>query len=117
MNLTLTEKWRAVEEMANFGREMIERRRKRREPYIDPNTEKLVPGRAVVKEERPESEAGPELQHRIQASSLCGPRGFQAVSLAKRMLDPANSASIPTSTLEKRFPPGWIIHVPLDGFV
>jgi hypothetical protein len=60
MKLTLTEKWRAVEEMADFGREMIERRRKRGLPYIDPYTEKLVPGSAVVKEEPPECAEAPE---------------------------------------------------------
>ena len=53
MRLTLTEKWSAVEEMADFGREMIERRRKQGLPYIDPYTGKLVPGTAVVREEPP----------------------------------------------------------------
>ena len=53
MKLTLSEKWRAVEEMADLGREVIERRRKRGLPYVDPYTGKRV-ARAVVREEPPE---------------------------------------------------------------
>ncbi len=60
MKLTLTEKWRDVEEMADFGREMIERRRKRGLPYIDPYTGKLVPGSAIVQEEPPGTGETPE---------------------------------------------------------
>jgi hypothetical protein len=59
MKLTLTEKWRAVEEMADFGRAMIERRRQRGLPYIDPDTGERVCG-ALVREEPPKPEAGHE---------------------------------------------------------
>jgi hypothetical protein len=55
MKLTLTEKWRAVEEMADFGREMIEDRREKGLPYIDPYTGERVPGKLVIREDSPES--------------------------------------------------------------
>lgn len=42
MKLTLTEKWQAVEEMADLARSMLERRRKRGLPYIDPYTGERV---------------------------------------------------------------------------
>jgi len=51
MKLSLTEKWRAVEEMADLARATIDRKRKQGQPYIDPYTGKLVRGSAVVKEE------------------------------------------------------------------
>ena len=47
MKLSLTEKWSAVEEMADFGRATIERRRRLGLPYIDPYTGERVPGTAV----------------------------------------------------------------------
>jgi hypothetical protein len=53
MNLTLTQKWSAVEEMSELGRATIERRRKQGLPYIDPYTRELVPAR--VAEEPPSS--------------------------------------------------------------
>jgi hypothetical protein len=55
MKLSLTEKWQAVEEMADLARETIERRRQQGLPYIYPFTRELVPGRAVVREEPPDS--------------------------------------------------------------
>lgn len=53
MKLTLTEKWAAVEEMADLARGTIESRRRQGLPYIDPYTGELVPGVAVVREEPP----------------------------------------------------------------
>lgn len=44
MKLTLTEKWRAVEEMADLARATIEWRRRRGLPYIDPYSRERVPG-------------------------------------------------------------------------
>jgi hypothetical protein len=55
MKLSLTEKWLAVEEMADLGRATIERRRKQGLPYIDPYTGEQVSGKAVVREEPPSS--------------------------------------------------------------
>ncbi len=55
MKLTLTEKWRAVEEMADLGRATIERRRRQGLPYIDPYTGERVPG-AAVREDSPASD-------------------------------------------------------------
>jgi hypothetical protein len=54
MKLSLTEKWQAVEEMADPARETIERRRSQGLPYIDPFTGEHVPGSAVVREEPPD---------------------------------------------------------------
>jgi hypothetical protein len=51
MKLSLTEKWQAVEEMADLARETIERRRQQGLPYIDPYTREFVPSRAIVREE------------------------------------------------------------------
>lgn len=53
MKLTLTEKWTAVEEMADFARATMEMRRQRGLPYIDPYTGERVHGRAIVCEEPP----------------------------------------------------------------
>jgi hypothetical protein len=60
MKLTLTEKWSAVEEMADFGREMIARRRQQGLPYIDPYTGQLVRAKTAVREDPPESREEPE---------------------------------------------------------
>jgi len=57
MKLSLTEKWQAVEEMADLARETIERRRQQGLPYIDPFTRERVPGSAIVREEPPDSSA------------------------------------------------------------
>jgi hypothetical protein len=51
MKFSLTEKWRAVEEMGDLARETIERRRSQGLQYIDPLTGERVPGSAVVPEE------------------------------------------------------------------
>lgn len=53
MKLTLTEKWAAVEEMADFARETIESRRRQGLPYIDPYTRERVLGTAVAREDPP----------------------------------------------------------------
>ncbi len=53
MKLTLTEKWAAVEEMADFSRATIEWRRRQGLPYIDPynrgasSRRRHCPGRAI----------------------------------------------------------------------
>ena len=57
--LSLTKKWEAVEEMADWGRATLNARRKRGLPYIDPNTGKLVSG-TFVREEPPPPPANPE---------------------------------------------------------
>ena len=62
MKLSLTEKWLAVEEMADLGRATIERRRKQGLPYIDPYTGERVSGRALVREEPPSSGQAPKPQ-------------------------------------------------------
>jgi hypothetical protein len=59
MKLSLTEKWLAVEEMADLAREAIERRRSQGLPYIDPYTRELVPGSSVARQEHP-GPAAPE---------------------------------------------------------
>lgn len=56
MKLTLTEKWSAVEEMADLGRETIARRRAAGLPYIDPYTGERVPARVA---EDPPASADP----------------------------------------------------------
>ncbi len=53
MKLTLTEKWAAVEEMANFARATIEWRRRQGLPYIDPYTRERVAGAPVIREDPP----------------------------------------------------------------
>ncbi len=53
MKLSLTEKWQAAEEMAEWARATIESRRARGLPYIDPSTGERVPG-ATVREAPPE---------------------------------------------------------------
>lgn len=53
MKLTLTEKWTAVEEMADFARATIEWRRNQGLPYIDPYTGERVSAAAVVREGPP----------------------------------------------------------------
>jgi hypothetical protein len=53
MQLTLTEKWTALEEMCDHTRATIERRRREGLPYIDPHTRQVVPGRAAVVQEEP----------------------------------------------------------------
>ena len=50
MKLSLTEKWQAVEEMAEWGRATIEARRARGLAYIDPYTGEHVPGKGVREE-------------------------------------------------------------------
>ena len=55
MQLSLTEKWLAVEEMADFARETVERLRQRGLPYIDPYTRERIPGSALTREELPDS--------------------------------------------------------------
>ena len=50
MKLTLTEKWSAVEEMADHARATMGWRRKRGLPYIDPYTRKRVPARRETAE-------------------------------------------------------------------
>jgi len=57
MKLTLTEKWLAVEEMADWARATIASRRERGLPYIDPYTGERVSGTAV--REEPPTDAGP----------------------------------------------------------
>ena len=52
MKLTLTEKWQALEEMADWARATIASRQARGLPYIDPHTGERVSG-AVVREEPP----------------------------------------------------------------
>jgi hypothetical protein len=57
MKLTLTEKWTAVEEMADFARATMDSRRKQGLPYIDPYTKERVPGRhGTAKSRRQRSE-------------------------------------------------------------
>lgn len=51
MKLTLTEKWAAVEEMADFARATIEWRRRHGLPYIDPYTRELIAGAPVIRED------------------------------------------------------------------
>ena len=55
MALTLTEKWQAVEEMADFARTTIEWRRSQGLPYIDPYTGERVLGALTIREEPPPS--------------------------------------------------------------
>ncbi|CAN5163650.1 hypothetical protein BH20VER2_BH20VER2_18140 [soil metagenome] len=50
MKLTLTEKWQAVEDMADWARATIEERRERGLPYIDPYTGARVPGTRVAEQ-------------------------------------------------------------------
>ena len=59
MSLSLTEKWQAVEEMADWGRATLEWRRKCGLPYIDPYTGARVAG-ARAREEPSTPEASPE---------------------------------------------------------
>lgn len=56
MKLTLTEKWMAVEEMADFARATIASRRRQGLPYIDPYTGERVSGAGVIREEAPAPE-------------------------------------------------------------
>lgn len=51
MKLTLTEKWTAVEEMADFARATVESRRRLGLPYIDPYTGERVSGTGVIRAE------------------------------------------------------------------
>ncbi|MBA3963344.1 MAG: hypothetical protein H0X40_15785 [Chthoniobacterales bacterium] len=51
MKLTLTEKWTAVEEMADFARATIESRRRLGLPYIDPYTGERVSRAGGIREE------------------------------------------------------------------
>ena len=55
MKLSLTEKWSATEEMADFARATIEWRRGRGLPYFDPYTGERVSPAAVIREEPPAS--------------------------------------------------------------
>ena len=55
MKLTLTEKWQAVEDMADWARATIQERRARGLPYIDPYTGARVPGTRLDKEPSPTS--------------------------------------------------------------
>ena len=50
MKLSLSEKWQAVEDMADWARATIEERRTRGLPYIDPYTGELVRGSSVREE-------------------------------------------------------------------
>ncbi len=59
MKLSLTEKWQAVEEMADWARTTIESSRARGLPYIDPYTEKLVRGTGVREEPPNEQPSNP----------------------------------------------------------
>ena len=52
MKLTLTEKWQAVEEMADWARATIASRRARGLPYVDPYSGEHISG-AVVREDPP----------------------------------------------------------------
>lgn len=56
MQLTLTQKWTALEAMCDRARATIEWRRGQGLPYIDPNTRQLVSGRVVLREEPAESD-------------------------------------------------------------
>ncbi len=58
MKLSLTEKWQAVEEMADWARDTIAERRARGLPYIDPYTGERVPG-TTVREKPPNKSANP----------------------------------------------------------
>ena len=58
MNLTLTEKWQAVEEMADWARATIEHRKAHGLPYIDPYTGERV--RSTVLREEPPPTPNPE---------------------------------------------------------
>jgi len=58
--LTMDEILNAQEEMDDFGREMIERRRKQGLPYIDPYTGERVAGKTVVREDSSELRESPE---------------------------------------------------------
>ena len=57
MKLTLTEKWQAVEDMADWARATIAERRKSGLPYIDPYTGELVPSARVAEEPRANPES------------------------------------------------------------
>jgi hypothetical protein len=56
MQLTLTQKWTALEAMCDHARATIAWRRGQGLPYIDPSTRQLVPGRVVLREEPSESD-------------------------------------------------------------
>lgn len=58
MKLTLTQKWQAVEEMADWARWTLQSRRERGLPYIDLYTGERVPGRRLA--EDPPSVPRPE---------------------------------------------------------
>ena len=58
MKLTLTEKWQAVEEMADWARATIAWRRARGLPYIDPYTGERVSG-TVARDDAPNETASP----------------------------------------------------------
>jgi hypothetical protein len=51
--LSFRRKLEIVEELADFARATIERRRRQGLPYIDPSTRERVPGTAVIREEPP----------------------------------------------------------------
>ncbi len=55
MNLTLTEKWTALEEMCDHARATIAWRRRQGLPYIDPYTGGRVPGKVIIREGPPRS--------------------------------------------------------------
>ncbi|MGH7935865.1 MAG: hypothetical protein ACREF8_02510 [Chthoniobacterales bacterium] len=55
MKLSLTEKWTAVEEMADFARATIAWRRRQGLPYIDPYTGKRVSPADFIREDLPAS--------------------------------------------------------------
>ncbi len=59
MKLSLTEKWAAVEEMADFARATIDWRRRQGLPYIDPYTGEGVSGAAAIQEEPPTDSCKP----------------------------------------------------------
>ncbi len=52
MKLSLTEKWQAVEDMAEWGRATVKSRHERGLPYIEPYTGARVPG-TITREEPP----------------------------------------------------------------
>ena len=62
MKLSLTEKWAAVEEMADFARATVKWRRRQGLPYIDPYTGERVSSVAIVQGEPPPAPSKPSIQ-------------------------------------------------------
>ena len=64
--LSLFEKFKAVEELEALGMEFINRRKAKGEPYIDPDTGELVPGKKtdqVAEPPKPYPESTAEKPH------------------------------------------------------